>query len=92
MSIRTLPTTLLQIFHEIILYFQVIVISVVCPDDNFSRIYKNYWVKPEFWESDRLRLSCCVGKNRQAARLSCQSIGTMMMFIRSQVRLKQEMS
>ena len=62
MSIRTLPTTLLQIFYKIILYFQVIVKSVICPDNNFSRIFKHYWVKPEFWESDRLRLSSCVGK------------------------------
>ena len=35
MPIRTLPTTVLQIFCKIILTFEVIVISIIDPDNNF---------------------------------------------------------
>ena len=37
MFIRTIPTTLLQIFCKIILDFQVNFISIIYPDDNFNR-------------------------------------------------------
>ena len=38
MLIRTLSTTLLEIFCEIILTFQVIVKSIKDPEDNFKKI------------------------------------------------------
>ena len=38
MLIRTLSTTLLEIFFEIILNFQVIVKSIKDPEDNFKKI------------------------------------------------------
>ena len=36
MLIKTLPTTFLQLFLKIILYFKVIVKSIIDPDSNFS--------------------------------------------------------
>ena len=36
MLIRTLPSTLLQIFYEIIINFQVIAKSIIGPDDKFK--------------------------------------------------------
>ena len=41
MSIRTLPTTLLQIFCKVILNFRVIVKSITDPDEN---LWKNSYV------------------------------------------------
>ena len=43
MSLRTLPTTLLQIFRKIIFNSKVIAKSIKDPDDNFVRI--SLWVK-----------------------------------------------
>ena len=37
MSVRTVPTTLLQIFCKTILTFKVIVKGIIDPDDNFWR-------------------------------------------------------
>ena len=37
MSIRILPTTLLQIVYKIILNFRVFVKSIIDPDNNFMR-------------------------------------------------------
>ena len=43
MLIRILPTTPLQIFCKIILNSQVIVKSIIGPDDNFSRNSRAYF-------------------------------------------------
>ena len=37
MLIKTLPTTLLQILLQVVLYYKVIVKSTIVPDDNFYR-------------------------------------------------------
>ena len=49
MLIRTLPTTLLQIFCKIILNSKIIVQSILDPDDNswMNSLSINGWTQPE---------------------------------------------
>ena len=58
--IRTKPTTLLQIFCKIILYFKVIVKIIKDPDDNFCRngSWKSCWLLGRGFIGSRLNYSC----------------------------------
>ena len=57
MFIRILPTTLLQIFCENLLYFQVILKSMKIADDTFLGNSECEWVNATFHRKDKMCIS-----------------------------------